>query len=278
MSEPGERSTVLFVDDEDAVLASIRRLLRKEPYRLSVARSATEALEVLESEAIDLIVCDQLMPEMSGIELLSRVRDRWPDTVRIVLSGYSKVESIISAINDGAIYKFVTKPWQDEELKLQIRRALEQSQLAKNNRAMAEEIERRNRELRELNERLTRTASELRLGMYSTQRMVNALAVGVVVVDPDGMLVHANPQAVELVSPNDEDVIGRRSEDVLPEPVTLALVGDEEGPTSGRLGDAAPYVQWRVQPAPGEKGEPLGKVITLWEDVAAEKTRQGSTR
>ncbi len=122
--EPAESSrTLLLVDDEPNILSAVRRCLRSEPYRILNARNASEGLALLASNEIQVILCDQRMPGMSGTEFFGRVKALHPDTVRIVLSGYTELETIIQAINAGAIYKFLTKPWDDEQLRAQIRDA-----------------------------------------------------------------------------------------------------------------------------------------------------------
>jgi len=109
-------STLLLVDDEPNVLASLKRVFRRESYRVLTANSGAEALSLLAQHPVGVILTDQRMPGMSGTELLSRVRAMHPKAIRMVLSGYTGLESLTDAINQGEIYKFMTKPWRDEEL------------------------------------------------------------------------------------------------------------------------------------------------------------------
>ena len=109
--------TLLIVDDEDNILAALTRLLRREGYSILRANSGKEGLELLKDNHVGVIMSDQRMPEMTGVEFLSQVKDLYPDTVRMVLSGYTDLNSVTDAINKGAIYKFLTKPWDDELLK-----------------------------------------------------------------------------------------------------------------------------------------------------------------
>ncbi|RLK50148.1 PAS domain S-box-containing protein/diguanylate cyclase (GGDEF)-like protein [Alkalispirillum mobile] len=118
------RPTVLLVDDEPNVLKALRRVLTPEGYRILIAGSGEQALEVLALEQVEVLITDQRMPGMSGTELLSRVRRLYPDTLRIVLSGYAELESLTDAINQGAIYKYLTKPWEDDDLRALLREAL----------------------------------------------------------------------------------------------------------------------------------------------------------
>lgn len=115
--------TLLLVDDEVGVLNALSRLLRREGYTILTTSSPVEALELLAKNTVQVVISDQRMPEMSGTEFLSRVRKLHPDTVRIVLTGYTDLESVTSAINRGAIYKFLTKPWDDDQLRELIREA-----------------------------------------------------------------------------------------------------------------------------------------------------------
>jgi CheY-like chemotaxis protein len=115
--------TLLLVDDEENVLSSLVRLFRRDGYRIITATTVSNALELLASNEVQVILSDQLMSEMSGTEFLARVKMLYPDTVRLVLSGYADLETVTEAINHGAIYRFLTKPWDDGELRDHIRQA-----------------------------------------------------------------------------------------------------------------------------------------------------------
>jgi two-component system, NtrC family, response regulator HupR/HoxA len=117
---------VLFVDDEEYLLASLKIGLMDEPYKCLFANSGSEALKVLSATRVHLIVTDMRMPGMSGLELLRIVREKYPNVIRIVLSGYTQITTLLTAINDGHIYKYIPKPWKlEEEFKPSIRDALE---------------------------------------------------------------------------------------------------------------------------------------------------------
>lgn len=126
-----EKKTLLIVDDESGVLSAMRRLLRRDGYEIFAVNSAREGFEVLARHEVQVIMSDQRMPEMNGTEFLSRARDLYPDTIRIVLSGYTDLESIAGAINRGAIYKFLTKPWDDDLLRENVREAFRHHDAAK---------------------------------------------------------------------------------------------------------------------------------------------------
>lgn len=121
--DESEEPTLLLVDDEPNILNALKRLLRREGYRILSAGSGEEALELLATHPVQVIVSDQRMPSMSGVEFLSRARELYPQTIRIVLSGYSDITTLADAINRGAVWKYISKPWDDEALKEDIRHA-----------------------------------------------------------------------------------------------------------------------------------------------------------
>jgi diguanylate cyclase (GGDEF)-like protein/PAS domain S-box-containing protein len=119
-SEGKNERNLLLVDDEPSILKALQRLLRREGYTIHTAESGQAALDILATHPAQVIVSDQRMPGMSGVELLSRVRELYPDTRRIILSGYSDISTLSDAINRGAVWKFIAKPWDDEALKAEI--------------------------------------------------------------------------------------------------------------------------------------------------------------
>ena len=121
-----EKRTVLFVDDEEMLLGSLRRSVIDEPYNSLFANSGKEALEILKGNEVHVLVTDMRMPDMDGLELLKVVKDKHPHIIRIILSGYTDTEALLASINQGEIYRFITKPWKSNiELKIIIRQALE---------------------------------------------------------------------------------------------------------------------------------------------------------
>ncbi|MEW6326037.1 MAG: response regulator [Thermodesulfobacteriota bacterium] len=117
--------TVLLVDDETNVLRSLERALRNEEYAILTAGSAAEALDILETAPVDLIISDLGMPGMNGLELLKTVKEKYPAVARIILTGQSDTPTVLRAINEGEVYRFFTKPWDNEEIKVSIRQTLE---------------------------------------------------------------------------------------------------------------------------------------------------------
>ncbi len=130
--------TILLVDDEPNILEGLTRALHKEPYEILTANSAEEAARQLENRTIDLIVSDEEMPGMSGTEFLGKVAQRYPDTVRVVLTGHPTLPAALRAINEGKVHQFFTKPCNEIDLAITIRRALEQKDLLAKSRDLLE--------------------------------------------------------------------------------------------------------------------------------------------
>jgi len=123
------RQTLLLVDDEASILTALQRLLRQDGYHILAAQSAEEGFELLALHEVQVILCDQRMPSMNGTVFLDRVKELYPNTLRIVLSGYTDLESILEAINRGAIYRFYTKPWDNQLLRCNVREAFRHHRL-----------------------------------------------------------------------------------------------------------------------------------------------------
>lgn len=134
-------NTILVVDDEEGVRNALARSLRVEGYEVFKAEGAREGMELLATEHVDLIICDHKMPRMTGLEFLARVREDYPDTVRFMLTGQAEMDTVIAAINTGEVSRFVTKPWDDEDLKMMIRMALANLELARENRRLLGMVE-----------------------------------------------------------------------------------------------------------------------------------------
>lgn len=144
-------ASLLFVDDEPNILSSLRRLFRPHGYQVAVAASGAEGLAHLSGHPVDLVISDMRMPEMDGAEFLQEVRQRWPETIRILLTGYADIESTVNAINKGEIFRYVSKPWNDQDIVLIVRHALERRALEKEKERLEALTARQNEELKELN-------------------------------------------------------------------------------------------------------------------------------
>ncbi len=148
------RPRILLVDDEPHVLSALRRALRREPWEVVTATAADEALQQLATQAFAAVLTDQNMPGMQGVELLQQARALAPDTMRLVLTGYVDTQVAIDAINQGAAHRFLTKPWQDEELRQALRQAVERAELVQENRRLVELTRQQNDILLRLNQDL----------------------------------------------------------------------------------------------------------------------------
>jgi len=153
-------ATLLFVDDEPSILSSLKRLFRPHGYQIFTGEGAAAGLEILEKEPIDLVISDMRMPVMDGARFLEQVRLRWPETVRILLTGYADIQSTITAINQGQIYRYINKPWDDNEIVLIVREALERHRLELENYHLNSLVEAQNAELRALNASLEQKVAE----------------------------------------------------------------------------------------------------------------------
>lgn len=149
-----EVSTLLFVDDEANILNSLKRLFRPLGYRILTAESGAAGLQVFEQNNIDLVISDMRMPEMNGAQFLELVRAKWPDVVRILLTGYADVTSTIAAINKGEIYRYIAKPWDDNDIVLTVRHALERKNLELEKQRLEALTLKQNEELKDLNANL----------------------------------------------------------------------------------------------------------------------------
>jgi response regulator RpfG family c-di-GMP phosphodiesterase len=118
------KQAVLFVDDETNILKAIRRLFNRDDFDIYTAENAAAALDLLESNMVQLVVSDHRMPGMSGVELLQRVRERWPDVLRIMITGNTEMNVAVEAINRGEVYRLITKPWADEDMRATVKEAL----------------------------------------------------------------------------------------------------------------------------------------------------------
>ncbi len=142
--------TLLIVDDEAFVRSALRRSLRSEGYSTFTAATAEEGLALLKAQPIDLVMSDQVMPGMTGIEFLGQVRDLHPSVGRILLTGHADMEEAIKAINRGEIYRFLLKPWDDTELKITLHLAFERVELEQENRRLLATVQRQQARIEDL--------------------------------------------------------------------------------------------------------------------------------
>lgn len=151
---------LLFVDDEPNILSSLRRLFRPHSYKILIANSGQEGLDIMEKETVDLVISDMRMPVMDGAVFLTNVKARWPNTIRLLLTGYADIQSTIDAINRGEIYRYITKPWNDNDIVLVVKQALERKYLENEKKRLEELTFRQNEELKSLNANLEAKVEE----------------------------------------------------------------------------------------------------------------------
>lgn len=145
---------ILCVDDEESVVKALRRLLRQGPYKVFPALSGVEGLKIMAEQSIDLVISDMRMPEMSGADFLTEVATQHPNCIRILLTGYSDMDSTIKAVNDGQIHRYIQKPWNNEDLLLILEQSLERVRLERENKRLLVQVEAQNKQLQGMNEQL----------------------------------------------------------------------------------------------------------------------------
>ena len=189
---------ILCVDDEPTILKSLERLFRKEEYDVHTAISGRDALSILEETPIDLVISDYRMPEMSGVDLLKEVKELYPGTIRIILSAYADFNNVVEAINEGQIYRFCHKPWDNYDLKSTVRHALEYHDILKENRILLRRIQKQNLELRTNNSFLERKNKTHNFSIKVYQNILQKLPTPILTVDTTGKILLANNAAYNI--------------------------------------------------------------------------------
>lgn len=250
---------LLLVDDEENILSSLKRLLRRDGYQIHTANSGREGLEVLAREVVDVIVSDQRMPNMTGTEFLRQVKERYPDTVRIVLSGYTELESVTGAINEGAVFRFLTKPWNDEHLRQQIADAVRHKRIGDENLRLQRDLQQANEKLKELLEERQRRLELGEASLRFSHEVMSSLPLAVVGIDNDQLVVLANTAAETLFG---RPVTGLPAEDVLPPALLQAIGSDDPVPLQLNPATSARVVQREV----GGRGLKRGHLFAFFID------------
>lgn len=147
------RHTILVVDDEPDVVKSVQDLLRFD-YRVLGATRASDGIKLMEKEEVHVVMSDQRMPEMTGVEFLHRIRGEYPEAIRLLFTGYADIRAVIDAINQGNVYRYITKPWDPDELQSVVREAVERYELLAGRKRLTEELKRKNAELEAANQKL----------------------------------------------------------------------------------------------------------------------------
>lgn len=200
-----QRRTLLLVDDEPNILASLKRLLRRDAYHILTANSGQEGLDVLASHAVDVIVSDQRMPGMLGADFLRKAKLLCPQTIRIMLSGYTELQAVTDAVNEGAIFKFLTKPWEDHQLREHIAEAFRLKGIDDDNVRLNAQLRDANQALAAANAAMQALVSqqqhqisrdEVSLGI--AREVLQFLPLAVIGLDDEGMIAFINASAANL--------------------------------------------------------------------------------
>lgn len=236
------KRTLLLVDDEENIISSLLRLLRRDNYCILHANSGKQGLAILaEHPEVGVVISDQRMPEMLGVEFLSQVKALYPDTVRIVLSGYTELASVTDAINRGAIYKFLTKPWEDDLLRANIDEAFRYFEMRNENERLANALKAANEALQlsnrnlELNvaaktHEIVRSLDILRI----SQEILEYLPVAVLGIGGDDMIAIANRQAHALLDDGKKSaLLGAVASERLPRELLTCLASGYSDATNG---------------------------------------------
>lgn len=167
---------ILLVDDEPNVLRALQRVFRQENYQVVTAGSGQEALDLLRRETFHLMISDYMMPVINGGELLRQAKALHPELIRIMLTGHADTGAIMAAINEGAVYKFILKPWNDDDLRVTVALALEQSELIGKNKALQQENAHKSKEIAALSKLAVTNRSQIAI-MLSNRNLLNGQQV-----------------------------------------------------------------------------------------------------
>lgn len=214
---------LLLVDDEPNILHALKRLLRRDHYEIFTANDGTEGLAILAQHPVDVILSDQRMPGMLGADFLRKAKLQYPDTIRIMLSGYTELQSVTDAVNESAIYKFLTKPWDDEQLRGHIAEAFRVKEIADDNLRLHQQVQTANLELAAANRRMEamllenqRQISRDEISLNVARELLQHLPLPVIGMDDGGMIAFINSAAHYLFR-DGGTLLGEQACTVLPD-------------------------------------------------------------
>lgn len=259
------QTRILCVDDERNVLRALERIFLDDDYEILTAASGEEGLELLNaSPQVQVVISDFRMPGMNGVEFLKEVFKTHPETIRIVLSGYADTAAVVAAINEGKIYKFIPKPWNDDELRVTVAKALEHFAAQRRNEQLAEELRRKTDELRELNADLELRAASCSCGFMREHAslahaalILDHLPLGVLALSGDGVVLQVNREAADLLQVADGQLVGRRLSEALPQFACLDDGLSARAPAPGAIEVAGYRLYLRQLHLPGNAVELL---------------------
>ncbi len=190
-----EKRKVLFVDDEKSILNLVKRTLRKENYFVLLADSAAEAIEILKSDKVHVVISDQRMPDMSGTELLKKIKHLYPDIVRAVMSGYTSIAAVVDAINEGEVYRFIPKPWENEDLLIAVDQCLKHYDVLCENHSLAGSVHSQNIKLKQQKNELEIAIDKIDTVLQFSQQVLEYLPVSIVGINCVGEILLCNEHA-----------------------------------------------------------------------------------
>ena len=245
-----EKPRILIVDDEEAILETMTYTF-EDDYEVHTSNDARLALTLLEEKGpFAAALTDQRMPNMTGVEFLSHVYQRHPTTVRIILTGFADMDAILRAINDGHVYAYITKPWEPDQLKQVVRRAVDHHRLSEENMRLLDDLQR---------------------SKVILDAVMDRLGMGAIALDAAGVVQAANRPACQYLGLG-APPHGRRLEDVLPGPALEAVRRLEEGAGDGRFeelelapGGRAVRLRISLSRLASPEGAALGEVVLLRE-------------
>ncbi len=227
LSSRQRQRTILIVDDEQPIINSLCRLLRQDGYDILSATNAMEGLEILARNEVDVVLSDQRMPGMTGVEFLRRVKSIHPDTVRMVLSGYADLQSVTDAINEGAIYKYITKPWDRERLRSLVQEAFRQKEQTDESRDGDSELVLTHPHIVQTQAPIRHQAPGLEPHSHgdesvvlSAQQVLEQLDFPMIGIAPNGLVVYANQYAQSALGAKNP-LLGHSAAQVLPGALAL---------------------------------------------------------
>ena len=233
MHKPPRR--LLLVDDEPNIVSALKRLLRADHYEIHTANDGQQGLELLARQPVDVIISDQRMPGMLGADFLRKAKQQYPETIRIMLSGYTELQSVTDAVNEGAIYKFLTKPWDDELLRGHVAEAFRLKEIADDNERLNLEVRSANRELAAANRRMEQLLLEKQqqihrdeISLSVARELLQHLPLPVIGMDDAGMIAFINGAAEGLLS-HSGALLGNEASSVLPQ----LFAPPDAGPVAG---------------------------------------------
>ncbi len=195
------KRTILIIDDERDVINALLRQLRKEPIIILSASSTEEAFTILKENKVHLVIADHRMPSTTGVEFLRRVKKQWPDIVRFIISGYIETALLISAINEGEVYRFITKPWDGKKLKEYIYDGLQHYDVLESNRDVMNE-------LLKYNECLDAQVTDRNRALNLSNSIFEELPFGIIAIDEDNKILRTNTYINDLFNIKNKDQNG----------------------------------------------------------------------